>query len=212
MLRGILLGLCLVALLTAAAFVLIPRGGGVGHPGLSPKPIAVRPERSAAAPPVPRAPPAPRFDIVSVAPDGTAVIAGRAAPGSLVQVFDGSEKLGEVVADQRGEWVLIPARPLAGGGRRLTLRSATREGLTVASAETVAVTVPSAAPAAAAPSAAAASAAHAYVVHRGNTLWQIARHYLGAGIHYLAIYSANLGHIRNPDLIYPGQTVKLPKS
>jgi nucleoid-associated protein YgaU len=204
-LRGILLGLCLVALLAAAAFVLIPRGGGADHASLSPKPIAARPERSAA---VASAPAAPRFDIVSVAPDGTAVIAGRAAPGSLVQVFDGGEKLGEVVADQRGEWVLIPAQPLAGGGRRLTLRSTTGKGLTVASAETVAVTVPHAAPAAVP----RAPAAHAYVVQRGNTLWQIARRFFGAGIHYLAIYSANLGHIRNPDLIYPGQTVKLPKS
>jgi nucleoid-associated protein YgaU len=49
-------------------------------------------------------------------------------------------------------------------------------------------------------------------VQRGNTLWRIARHFFGTGLRYLAIYSANLGEIHNPNLIYPGQVVKLPNS
>jgi hypothetical protein len=212
-LRGILLGLCLVVLLTVAALLVVPRGGGSGRVSPSSRPTAAHLRR-------PEAPPkklvtlsAPSFDVVTVAPDGTAVIAGRAAPGSVVRVLEGSEALGEVVADRRGEWVLIPDRPLTAGGRRLTLRSTVGQGPVVASAETVFVNVPHAPSAPAGPpSAVALPAGRAYIVQRGNSLWRIARQFLGAGIHYLAIYSTNLGQIRDPDLIYPGQVFKLPKS
>jgi nucleoid-associated protein YgaU len=204
--RGILFGLGLAALLAAAAFLLIPRGGG--HTKAPPAMAAVRPAPPAAAPkPPPPAAQAPRFDIVTVAPDGSAVIAGRAAPGALVQVFDGSRKLGEVAADRRGEWVLVPDHPLPAGKRRLTLRAASGRGPIVAATETVAVSVPRAPPP---PS--AAPAGRTYVVQRGNSLWRIARRFLGSGLRYLAIYSANLGRIRNPALIYPGQVFKLPQS
>ncbi|MGH7096388.1 MAG: LysM peptidoglycan-binding domain-containing protein [Stellaceae bacterium] len=221
--RGILFGLCLLLSLGVAAFLLIPRGAD--RKSTPPRVVAARSPWPAVAPRTPAKPPAPltpRFDIVTVAPDGSAVIAGRAAPGARVQVFDGGRKLGEVTADRRGEWVLVPDRPLPAGKGRLSLRAATGHGLVVASAEAVAVTVPQTArpspPAppilarAAPPLAGGAALAHTYVVQRGNSLWQIARHVFGAGIRYLAIYSANVGKIHNPDLIYPGQVFKLPKS
>jgi nucleoid-associated protein YgaU len=47
-------------------------------------------------------------------------------------------------------------------------------------------------------------------VASGNSLWRIARRAYGNGVDYIAIYQANKGQIRNPDLIYPGQTFKLP--
>ncbi len=64
---------------------------------------------------------APSFDVVRVGPGGDAVLAGRAAPGDEVTVRDGETVLGRVTADGRGEWVLTPERPLAPGGRELTL-------------------------------------------------------------------------------------------
>ena len=80
------------------------------------------PEAKPAAPaPAPAATPAPQFDVVRVMPGGEAVIAGRAAPGSVVTVFDGNRPLGEVTADRRGEWVLLPANPLSPGSRELSL-------------------------------------------------------------------------------------------
>jgi len=51
-----------------------------------------------------------------------------------------------------------------------------------------------------------------YVVRRGNNLWQLARRTYGNGLHYTTIYTANREHIRDPDLIYPGQVFKLPRS
>ncbi len=80
-----------------------------------------RPTAPAPATP-PRAPPVePSFDVVRVATDGMAVIAGRAEPGATVIVLDGETEIARVVADQRGEWVAIPAKPLAGGNRELSL-------------------------------------------------------------------------------------------
>lgn len=63
----------------------------------------------------------PAFDIVRVNPKGDVVIAGRAQPGSEVEVRDGDKTIGKVTADARGEWVLVPEQPLAPGAHSLNL-------------------------------------------------------------------------------------------
>lgn len=47
-------------------------------------------------------------------------------------------------------------------------------------------------------------------VVRGDTLWGIARKYLGKGSRWREIYNLNRDKIKNPNLIYPGQVFKLP--
>jgi len=47
-------------------------------------------------------------------------------------------------------------------------------------------------------------------VARGDSLWRISRLSYGAGTRYAAIYRANRERIRNPNLIYPGQTFVVP--
>lgn len=54
---------------------------------------------------------APSFDLVRVAPDGSAVIAGRAAPGADVQVFSGNIPVAEATASARGEFVVFLDAP-----------------------------------------------------------------------------------------------------
>lgn len=49
-----------------------------------------------------------------------------------------------------------------------------------------------------------------YVVHRGDTLWSIARRHYDRGIRYHRIVRANPGKISNPDLIFPCQRFQLP--
>jgi LysM repeat protein len=284
-----------------------------------------------AAPALAAASAAPSFDIVKVDPSGHAVIAGRAAPGAKVAVLDGGKKLGDVTADDRGEWVLVPTGPMTPGERQLTLEATDpATGAKTSSTDTVALAVaPPNSPAGsgsgtvavllpgnasqpaqalqtpnardgslsldtaeyngkgelmlsghASPgvtlrlyaenqplasvtaddqgrwssvsphpkasgkielrvdqlaadgtvaqriaepfeSPAAAQAAESspgqpttgqYTVQPGNSLWVIARKAYGEGIQYTAIYSANRGHIRDPNLIYPGQVITLPKS
>ncbi|KAA0569453.1 LysM peptidoglycan-binding domain-containing protein [Azospirillum sp. Sh1] len=81
----------------------------------------------AAAAPEPAKPAAPSFDVVRIAPDGATVMAGRAAPGSEVTVTDGGNRVASAKADQRGEWVMLPDKPLSPGTRELNLTE-TRPG------------------------------------------------------------------------------------
>jgi nucleoid-associated protein YgaU len=329
-----------ILLLGTAAIVVLERGAPEPIPmqpqtgPLSPgsRDVARREPADANALPQPSRPPAPSFDIVKVGPTGTAVIAGRAEPGSRVTVRDGDQVIGEVTADNRGEWVLIPERPLAAGDRLLSLEAASRRGgAPVKSEETVALSITPTAPGGtsntalavvlprdgigparvlqrpepASPTASvpdkgavlsmdaveyddqgrlllsgrarpgarvqiyignepvgtatanaaggwsavatrAATSRHtelrldqlaedghvvqrltlplaratpaqlaagqSYIVQSGNSLWQIARRTYGNGVRYVIIYAANMGQIRDPERIYPGQIFKLPKS
>jgi hypothetical protein len=140
-LRGIIwLAAAVVAgLVVIAAAIIAVRDLAPGRPppasaALSaPKPVAV----------APTAPP-PSFDIVSVDRYGQAVIAGRAMPGDRVKVLDGDQLLGEVTADERGEWALVPNAPLAPGDRQLSLAAVPRDGGPIRrSVDTVALSVAS---------------------------------------------------------------------
>ena len=48
------------------------------------------------------------------------------------------------------------------------------------------------------------------VVSRGESLWRISRITYGDGRRYALVYRANRDRIRDPNLIYPGQTLVLP--
>ncbi|MCM1058308.1 MAG: phage tail protein [Firmicutes bacterium] len=50
-----------------------------------------------------------------------------------------------------------------------------------------------------------------YVVVKGDCLWKIAKKFYGSGVQYTRIYNANKDQIRNPNLIYPGQVLIIPK-
>jgi nucleoid-associated protein YgaU len=342
--RGYLVGSAVAVLLLGAAAVLVfPRSGtppavkAGTQPAVSPGgPAPNREDRAEPSlAPQPSVPVSPSFDVVKVGPTGTAVIAGRAEPGSKVTVRDGDKVIGEVTADRRGEWVLVPDQPLGPGDRLLSLESSgPKGGPAVKSEETVALSISPPKPGGneetalavvlprngngaarvlqrpdgslpssqGAPSAdktlalsmdaleyddrgrivlsgratpgasvqvyagnqplatATADAAgewsatstrvvgpgrvelrldqlgkdahvvqrivvplaqadaaqltpgQSYIVQPGNNLWQISRRAYGIGTRYLIIYSANLGQIRDPERIYPGQVFKVPKS
>ena len=59
-------------------------------------------------------------------------------------------------------------------------------------------------------SAPAASAARTYTVKAGDTLSKIAKEHLGNANAYMKIFEANKDQLTNPDLIKPGQVLKLP--
>lgn len=286
---------------------------------------ATSPDQPVTATRPPAAPTVPSFDIVKVAPDGGAVIAGRAAPGASVRVLDGGTTIGQVTADRLGQWVLIPKEPIAPGDRQLSLEATNPQtGEKTSSSDTVALSVapPAVAAAGTAPSGTVAvvlpgdtsqpakplqvpgeepsalsidtaqydprgqivvsgraapgaaldvylgsrllaavtadpngnwllraplavapgayelrvdavrpdgtvaqriavpfelrptevAQARQWTVHGGNNLWEIARRIYGDGLQYTVIYSANRRNIRDPDLIYPGQVLRLPHS
>ena len=174
-----------------------------------------------AAPEVtPALPPRAKFDIVRVNPQGSAVLAGRAAPNAEVTVFDGTTPIGRAKADARGEWVIVPATALPPGTHTLQLSAPIPGAETAASDEQVTVIVAAAAPAEAKLAAAAippravapdnTEQANSLVVRPGSNLWRIARDSYGDGKRYTVIYGANRDRIGDPDLIYPGQVFTLP--
>jgi LysM repeat protein len=80
----------------------------------------------------------PEFDVVHIQPTGEAVIAGRAAPGTAVELLRNGEPYDRAVADQSGQFAMIP-RPLPSGTYDLTLRSRQPDGREVTSKQSVAV-------------------------------------------------------------------------
>ncbi len=88
----------------------------------------------------------PGFDIVRVAPDGSAVVAGRAAPGSVVTVYADDLPLAETEADADGNFVAIFSAAPSEEPRALTLGSVTPNGGSSASEEVV-VLLPESGPA-----------------------------------------------------------------
>jgi nucleoid-associated protein YgaU len=183
----------------------------------------------------------PVFDVARIARTGDAVIAGRAAPGAIVELLRNGEPHDRAVADQSGQFVMSPP-PLPAGNYELTLRSRQPDGKQVTSEQRVAVALDAAESSpspvqsrAEAPSnvpetavanrsvpdqAAGSSRAlapsdkgsrSAVVVSRGDSLWRISRTTYGTGERYPLLLKANRDKIRNPDLIYPGQTFVLPK-
>ena len=61
-----------------------------------------------------------------------------------------------------------------------------------------------------APSASAKSAEQTYTVKKGDSLSKIAKRVYGDAQQWRKIHEANRDVIENPDLIHPGQVLKLP--
>lgn len=84
----------------------------------------------------------PTFDIVRAEQTGDLLIAGRAQPGSTVSVENNGKPLGSAVADQNGEWIIQPDKPLTSGEHALELKShAPGDGKTVFSKQHLALSL-----------------------------------------------------------------------
>jgi nucleoid-associated protein YgaU len=55
-----------------------------------------------------------------------------------------------------------------------------------------------------------AGSSRTYVVAKGDSLSKIAKQYYGDASQWPRIYEANRDQISNPDLIHPGQNLKIP--
>jgi nucleoid-associated protein YgaU len=80
----------------------------------------------------------PGFDIARIEQTGDAVIAGRAAPGAVVELLRNGEPHDRAVADQSGQFVMVPPR-LPRGDYELTLRSKQPDGKRATSKQSVVV-------------------------------------------------------------------------
>jgi hypothetical protein len=154
--------LALVAACVATLVFGIPRGwreqpvetrSATAAPAVAPPASRVGDEGSAApitAPALavpPRAPGSgdgikPAFDISLIGRAGDAVIAGTAAPGATLELLRNGELHDRAVADQSGQFVMVPPR-LPPGDYELTLRSTQPDGTQATSQQSVPVSQPS---------------------------------------------------------------------
>ena len=133
---------------------------------------------------------------------GHVTITGKATPGAAVRAYINDKIVAEGQAGPDGNWRLAPADPAPVGKHKLRLDRLTKDGKPVARLELPFERVPVAP---------AAGDGQRLVVVRGDNLWNIARAHYGHGLHHTVIYGANKEQIRDPDLIYPGQVLSLPK-
>jgi nucleoid-associated protein YgaU len=134
---------------------------------------------------------------------GHVTITGKATPGAVVRAYVNDKMVAEGQTGADGSWRLAPADPVDVGKYKLRLDRLTKDGKPVARLE-LPFERARVAPAAAGDS-------RRLVVVRGDNLWNIARAHYGHGMHHTVIYGANKEQIRDPDLIYPGQVLSLPK-
>lgn len=84
----------------------------------------------------------PAFDVLRVEPDGSTVIAGRAGPGSTVEVSNGDKVVATVKTDPSGDFALVLEQPLSAGDHQLVLKAIGEDGHTVTSEEIATISVP----------------------------------------------------------------------
>jgi nucleoid-associated protein YgaU len=92
----------------------------------------------------PAPPTSPSFDTVRVDAGGNAVIAGHAAPGSVVTITANGKTIGTAKADSSGSFAFVTSVPLSPGGQQLALSAQAKDGDKLASTRGVTVSVPNA--------------------------------------------------------------------
>jgi len=153
---------------------------------------------------------------------GTVTITGTSDPGTRVSIYYGAEALAEVRADRDGKWRVAVAKKLGMGQHSFRAERADAAGM----AGTALVTIERAEPKPEPPASQVAgveagkgatpgpvpqtTSAATYIIRRGDTLWAIAKRYLGSGLRYTKIFEDNRQVINNPNLIHPKQQVTVP--
>lgn len=171
--------------------------------------------------------------IEAVEIDGRQVfVAGQSEPGKRVRVYVNDVLLGQAVVEPSGRFLIQTERDLPVGDYIIRVDILGEDGVTVTARAAVPfarqagenMTSIAAAPAAQANSPAGAAdtssgenpalqrADGAVIIRKGDTLWHISLRVYGQGMRYTTIYQANKDQIRDPNLIWPGQTFSVPSS
>jgi nucleoid-associated protein YgaU len=130
-------------------------------------------------------------------------ITGQASAGAAIRAYIDDKPAAESATGADGRWRLAPTAPIAPGRHTLRLDRLGPDGKPAARLELTFERL--------APAAPGVADKRRLTVVRGDNLWNIARAHYGEGLRYTVIFEANKSQIRDPDLIYPGQTFSLPK-
>lgn len=84
----------------------------------------------------------PTFDVLRVEPDGSAVIAGHAAPNSTLEITNGAAVIAKVEVGPSGDFAAVLDKPLPPGDHQLVLKATAKDGKVTNSEEVATVSVP----------------------------------------------------------------------
>ncbi len=158
---------------------------------------------------------------IEVSPGGRLVARGEAGPNAVVRLYLSGAYVGDVKTGDDGRWSLTIKRGLTPGAYDVRADEISPADAKVAARAEAPFDYHAPGAPAGSPSAPAAGATspadlvldsiQTHHVGPGNTLWGISQKFYGDGTHYEVIFAANSGQIRNPSLIYPGQTFVIPQ-
>ena len=175
-----------------------------------------------------------RIASVEAMAGGGAFMSGQAPAGAPVRLYLNDSFVASVTAGPDGKWTVridqgmqqgaynVRADVIGADGKPLGRVEAPFD-LPVSMAAAPVAAAPAPAPAAAQPpvvtqqkdesvaGAAVVAELRTARVERGVSLWRISRTIYGEGPRYTQIYDANTNQIRNPNLIFPGQVLVVPK-
>lgn len=84
----------------------------------------------------------PSFDLLRVEPDGSTVIAGKADPGTRLDIMNGETVIATTQVGPSGDFAVILDQPLPAGDYQLTLRITSEDGTVRQSEEVATVSIP----------------------------------------------------------------------
>jgi nucleoid-associated protein YgaU len=84
----------------------------------------------------------PTFDVLRVEPDGSAVIAGHAAPNSTLEITNGTSVIAKVDVGPSGDFAAVLDKPLPPGDHQIVLKATGKDGKVFTSEEVATVSVP----------------------------------------------------------------------
>jgi LysM repeat protein len=160
---------------------------------------------------------------VDASAGGGMVAKGQAEPNATVRLYVSGAYVGDAKTKDDGRWSLTIAHGLTSGAYAVRADSIDPSNAKVIARAEAPFNFPAALSAPEKPTAAVAAASPAspadvlveavqtHHVERGNTLWGISQRFYGDGTRYAMIFSANANQIRDPNLIFPGQTFLVPK-
>jgi LysM repeat protein len=146
-------------------------------------------------------------DTVDYDEGGRLSITGSSYPNSMVQIYldnklIGHARTGEDKGLGKGIWAMNPDDPVKSGLYTLRADQIGTDGKVIQRIEF---------PFSRANPTDKITDENKIVVQPGNSLWRLARSNYGKGNRYTVIFEANKDQIKDPNLIYPGQVLKLFK-
>ncbi len=157
------------------------------------------------------------LDVISYDEEGEVVLAGRSKADKHVRVYVDNQPIKTETVEADGSWQLkLPE--VDAGTYVLRVDEIDAEGQVTSRLETPflkenpedVTRLTSLGELGETEGAVVSSSIQRITIQPGATLWALAETKYGEGNLYMQIFNANREHIRNPDLIYPGQIFQIP--